>query len=117
MNIYIVYSLGPISNTRNTDFTAQNCLFGAVKVAKDVSTSNYKYVGYGICFDEGSNFSIGNIANGKNAIVLGCDANSSSHANNKKNNIIVLGKDFIQGLTTTGTGNIIYVEIIYKTSR
>ena len=32
----------------------------------------------------------------------------------KKNNIIVLGKDFIQGLTTTGTGNTIYVEKIYK---
>ena len=34
----------------------------------------------------------------------------------KKNNIIVLGKDFIQGLTTTGTGNTIYVENIYKTN-
>ena len=34
----------------------------------------------------------------------------------KKNNIIVLGKDFIQGLTTTGTGNTIYVEKIYKTN-
>ena len=59
MNIYIVYSLDPVSNTGNTDFAAQNCLFGAVKLTKDVSTSNYKYVGYGICFDEGSNFSIG----------------------------------------------------------
>ena len=27
VNIYIVYSLDPVSNTRNTDFTAQNCLF------------------------------------------------------------------------------------------
>ena len=72
-NIYIVYSLDTVSNTRNTDFTAQNYLFGAV---------NYKYVGYGICFDEGSNFSIGNITIGKNIIILGCDASSSSHANN-----------------------------------
>ena len=31
----------------------------------------------------------------------------------KKKNI-VLGKDFIQGLTITGTGNTIYVEKIYK---
>ena len=66
INIYIVYSLNPVSNARNTDFTAQNCLFGAVKITKDVNTSNYKYVGYGICFDESSNFSIGNITNGKN---------------------------------------------------
>ena len=116
MNIYIVHSLDSISNTRNTDFTAQNCLFGAVKLIKDVNTSNYKYVGYGICFDEGSNFSIGNITNRKNLIFLGCDASSFSHVNNKKNNIIVLGKDFIQGLTTTSTGNTIYVEKIYKTN-
>ena len=68
VNIYIVYSLDPISNTRNTDFTAQNCLLGAVKLTKDVSTSNYKYEGYGICFDEGSSFSIGNITNGKDVI-------------------------------------------------
>ena len=76
MNIYLVYGVDPVSNTRNTDFTAQNCLFGAVKLTKDVNTSNYKYVGYGICFDEGSNFSIGNITNGKNVIILGCDASS-----------------------------------------
>ena len=110
MNVYIVYSLDPVSNTRNTDFTAQNCLFGAVKLTKDLDTSNYKYAGYGICFDEGSNFIIGNITNGKNVIILGCDASSSSHTNNKKDNIIFLGKDFIQGLTTTGTENTIYLE-------
>ena len=28
--------------------------------------------------------------------------------------MIVLDKDFIQGLTTTGTGNTVYVEKIYK---
>ena len=116
MNIYIVYSLDPISNTRNTDFTAQNCLFGAVKLTKNTDTSNYKYVGCGICFDEGSKFGIGNITNGKNIIILGCDASSSSHANNKKNNIIALGKNFIEGLTTTGTGNTTYSEKIYKTN-
>ena len=84
MNIYIVYSLDSITNTRNTDFTAQNCLFGAAKLTKDVNTSNYEYVGYGICFDESSNFSVGNITNGRNVIILGCDGSSSSHANNKK---------------------------------
>ena len=65
INIYIVYSLDLVSNARNTDFIAPNCSFGAVKITKDVNTSNCKYVGYGICFDEGSNFNIGNITNGK----------------------------------------------------
>ena len=89
VNIYIVYSLDPVSNTRNTDFTAQYCLFGTVKITKNVNTSNYKHVGYGICFDEGSNFSIGNITNGKNIIILGCDASSFSHANNNNKKILL----------------------------
>ena len=98
MNIYIVYNLDTITDTRNTDFAAQNCLFGAVKLTKDVNTSNYKYVGYGICFDECSNFSIGNITNGKNIIILGCDASSSSHANNKKTIWLSLAKTLFKAL-------------------
>ena len=38
------------------------------------------------------------------------------HMQTIKKNIIVLGKDFIQGLTTTDTRNTIYVEKIYKTN-
>ena len=34
----------------------------------------------------------------------------------KKNNIIVLDENFIQGLTTTGIGNTIYAEKMYKTN-
>ena len=84
INIYIVYSLDTISNTRNTDFTAQNCLFGAVKITKNRNTSKYIYVGYGICSHEGSNFSFGNRIYAKNIIILGCNASSSLHANDKK---------------------------------
>ena len=35
---------------------------------------------------------------------------SSSHANNKKNNNLVLGKDFVQGIN----GTIIYAEKLYS---
>ena len=84
VNIYIIYEL---KNRRisNPDFTVQNALFGAVKMIKDVDTSNYKYGGYGICFDGKSDFS--NIINGKNVIKFGCDMSFSSHANNTVNNI------------------------------
>ena len=84
VSIYIIYCLDPINNTRNIDFTDQNCLLGAVKQTKDVNTSNYKgyYEGYGICFDAGSNFSIGNITNGKNVIIFGIDTSSSFHSTN-----------------------------------
>ena len=39
VNIYIVYSLDPISNTRNTDFTAQNCLFDCMFLSCHVRVS------------------------------------------------------------------------------
>ena len=52
VNIYVVYKLDPISSIRNTDYTIQNALFGAVKITKNVDFSKNKYKGYGICFDE-----------------------------------------------------------------
>ena len=91
VNIYIVYEL---KNTRisNPYFTVENGLFGAVKITKVVDTSNYKCSGYGICFDAESDFSFGNITNGKNVIIFGADMSFSSHSTNKTQNIYVLGK-------------------------
>ena len=53
VNIYIVYKLDPICFSRNTDYTIQNALFGAMKITKNTDTSKIEYEGYGICFDEG----------------------------------------------------------------
>ena len=39
INIYIVYKLSPISSTRNTDYTIQNVLFGAMKITKNTDSS------------------------------------------------------------------------------
>ena len=115
VNIYIVYELYKISSTRNTDYTIQNALFGAIKITKNASdSSKNKYEGYGICFYEESDFSIGNITNCRNVIIFGVDFSNIStiHANNKDNSIYVLGKDFIQGIN----GTTIYAEKIYKTN-
>ena len=103
INIYIVYKLDTIKSTRNTDFTIQNALFGAIKITEDPLDSDHnKYSGYGICFDQGSSFSFLNIQNGKNVIIYGCDISFSSHERNRQNETYVLGKDFIQGVTTVG---------------
>ena len=56
VNIYIVYRLNPISSTRNTDYTIQNALFGAMKITKNTDYSKNNYTGYGLCFDEGNAF-------------------------------------------------------------
>ena len=109
-NIYIVYKLDTINNTRNTDYTIQNALFGAAKITKNSDISKNKYEGYGICFDEGSTFPKGNIANGKNVIIFGADMSFSIHANNRANNIYVLGHFLVQGVKSTS----IYAEKIYS---
>ena len=52
INIYCVYRLDSIDSSRDTSFTIQNALFGAMQITKnatDNSKNNYK--GYGICFD------------------------------------------------------------------
>ena len=54
INIYCVYKLDPIASSRDTSFTIQDVLFGAMEITKnatDNSKNNYK--GYSICFDEG----------------------------------------------------------------
>ena len=57
INIYCVYKLDPIASSRDTSFTIQNALFGAMQITKN-ATDNTKnnYKGYGICFDERSQF-------------------------------------------------------------
>ena len=57
INIYCVYKLDQIASNRDTSFTIQDALFGAMQITKnatDSSKNNYK--GYGIYFDEGSKF-------------------------------------------------------------
>ena len=71
---------------------------------------NTKHSGYGIGFDSKGTFSHPTGSFGQNAIIFGADVGSSAHANNRTNNILVLGKDFIQGLNDTK----IYAEKIYS---
>ena len=110
ISIYCVYKLDSISSSRDDNFTVQNALFGAMQITKNADTSNYKYKGYGICFDEGGSFSKGNISNGKNVLIFGADESSLVHENNKANNIYVMGGLFVQGINDTT----LYVEKIYS---
>ena len=110
VNIYCVYQIEPIANSRLSNFTVQNALFGAMQITKNIDTSKYKYKGYGICFDEGGMFSKGNINNGRSVIIFGVDESSLVHANNKANNIYVMGDLFVQGINDTT----LYAEKVYS---
>ena len=124
INIYIVYKLDPITS-KDTTFTIQNALFGAMQITKNVDTSKYNYKGYGICFDESEEFThvgkseefthvrkranFSDTTDGRNVIIFGVDMSFSKHANNKANNIYVMGKDYIQKINDTK----IYAEKMY----
>ena len=108
--MYYVYELQPVTSSRDTTFTIQNALFGAMEITKNTDTSKYKYKGYGTCFDSGGAFSKENINNGKNVLIFGVDENSLVHANNKANNIYVMGDLFVGGINDTT----LYTEKIYS---
>ena len=98
INIYCVYKLDPIASSRDTSFTIQNALFGAMQITKnatDNSKNNYK--GYGICFDEGSQFGhtmseggLTHITDGINVLIFGANMSFSIHRTNRANLIYIL---------------------------
>ena len=109
-NIYCVYKLDSISSSRDSIFTVQNALFGSMQITKNADTSKYKYERCGIFFDEGGTFGIGNITNDRNVLIFGVHESSLTHANNKANNIFVMGDGFVQGINDAT----LYAEKIYS---
>ena len=81
-----------------TEFTIENCLFGAVYLTKNVGKDKYRYSGYGIGFNICS-FSLPN-GNGfaKNVITFGVDSGSLVHVNNKKKYILIFKEGPTDGL-------------------
>ena len=117
INIYCVYKLDPIASNRDTSFTIQNALFGAIQITKD-ATDNTKnnYEGYGICFDERSQFGhtiteggFTHTTNGRNVLIFGADMSFSVHATNRANPIYLMGDGLTQSINDTTT----YVEKNY----
>ena len=89
VNIYVVYKLA--SKTNNSNVPLENCLLSAVKLTKYTDIDKYKYSGYGIGFDSKGSSLHPSGGYGKNIIIFGADMSSSTHANNKTRNILVLG--------------------------
>ena len=96
VNISIVSEINKRINISDYP-TLENCLFGAVRLTKNADIDKCKYSGYGIGFDRKRSSSIGNEV-GRNAIIFGLDMSSSTHIDNKKKDILILGKGPTQGL-------------------
>ena len=109
INFYCVYKLDPIASTRDTSYTIQDALFGAMQITKnatDYDKNNCK--GYGICFDERSQFGhtitengVTHTSNGRNVLIFGADMSFSVHATNEANHIYLMGDGLTQGINDT----------------
>ena len=107
INTYIVYELDPSSSDDN-DPTLKHCFFGAVTLTENSDIEKYKYSGYGIGFDRRWSYSSPGVRFGHNIIILGVDMSSSVHIDNKKKDILILGKGPTQELEHTLTEEKMY---------
>ena len=82
----------------SSDPTLGNSLFGAVKLVKNTDIDKCKYSGCGIGFDMKGTLGFPAIGFGRNVITFGAYMNSSAHIDNKKKDILILGKGPTQGL-------------------
>ena len=108
INIYCIYKLDPIASSRDTTFTIQNALFGAMQITKNADNSKNNYKGYGICFDERSEFGhaiteggFTHTTDARNVLIFGADMSFSVNATNRANNIYVMGTGLTQGIHDT----------------
>ena len=115
VNIYIVYEVTLLVNiskykysSNGNHLTLKNALFGAVSLTKNADIDKYKYSGYGIGFDRRASFSHPSGGDGQNVIIFGVDKSSSTKIDNRKKDILILGKGPRQGLEHTLTAEKMY---------
>ena len=102
--IFIVYASGSF----NDDLTLKNSLFGAVRLTKNADIDKQQYSSSGTGFDRKGSFSFPSRRFGRNVIIFGVDMSSSVHVDNKKMDILILGKGPIQGSKHTLTAEKMY---------
>ena len=107
VNIYIAFELGA-SSSHDNDPTLKNYLFGEVTLTKNTDIDKYGYSGDGIGFDRRSAFSFLGSGFGQNVIIFGVDTSSYAHIDNKKKDILILGKGPTQTLEHTLTAEKMY---------
>ena len=107
VKIYIVYELGA-SSSNGSDPTLKNYLFSAVTSTKNTDIDRYGCSGYGVGFDRRGICSFPGGGFGQNVLIFWVNMSSSSHIDNKKTDILVLGIALIQELEHTFTAEKMY---------
>ena len=114
LNLHIVYEL-TIPNKQifsgkllvglcgqSNSFPRKSCLFGTVKLVRKRIKSKFTYNGWRIAFDGEGSWSFGNEL-ARNILIFGVENSSSSHTDNWKHNLLVLGEGPADGVND-GTG-------------
>ena len=91
-------------NVNISSFPAlENCLFDAVTLTENVDTDKCKYSGYGLGFGRHEFFSHPSGGTDRNVIIFGVDMSASTKIDNRKKDILILGRSPMQGLQHTLT--------------
>ena len=108
VNICIVCEITSNFNASNYP-TLENCLFGSVELTKSSDIDKYGYFGHGNGFDRKGFFSHPSWGTGRNVIIFGVDMSSSTKIDNRKKDILILGKGLTQGLEHTFSAEKMYL--------
>ena len=86
----------------------QSALFGAMQITKNADTSKYDYKGYGICFDERSEFGhtiteggFAHTTDARNVLIFEANMIFSVHKTNRANHTYFMGTGLRQGIHDT----------------
>ena len=93
VNVYIVYDLNDWPKYPINNLKFKNCLFGATNIVKNNDKEKYVYGRYGITFNSAGVWSFDNDT-ARNVIIFAVDNSSSSHSDNRQNNVLILGPTF-----------------------
>ena len=77
-------------------------------MTENADIDKYRYSGYGIRFDRHGSFSSPGLGWGRNIIIFGVNMSSSTKIDNRKKDILILGKVPTQGLKHTLTAEKMY---------
>ena len=97
VNSYILYDLNTWPRNPTNNFEFKNCLFAVTSIVKNTDEEKWVYSDYEITFDGAGSWNFGNGFTG-NVANFGVDNISSYHADNRKNNFLVLGENLTSAI-------------------
>ena len=99
-NLFIFFELDTWWRHLSAKFTLGDCLFGVLKLTRNVDPGKYGYSILPLDLTH-SQFLLPDGEFGKNIVVVDVDSSLSVHADNRKKDILVLGEGTTDGLDIT----------------